>query len=111
MDEAPSDVAEMGALSPDGGLLAVLTMDENMMLLLDPKVVKKPDPADVRMCDGKTIRLIDTTTGKELRRVEGRIDMDVPFTPQRYCCTRADIDAPDCKLDARRASDPGSPAA
>jgi hypothetical protein len=29
--------------------------------------------------------------------------MDVPFTPQKYRRTRGDIDASDCKLDARRA--------
>ncbi|HBI46250.1 MAG TPA: hypothetical protein DDY78_25860 [Planctomycetales bacterium] len=92
----PTDIAEQGfALSPDGRFLAVFTMDAATIRYFDPKAVNKPDPSDLRMCDGKTIRILDTTTGKELHRLEGRLDMDFPsicFSPDGLALTATSAD-------------------
>ena len=76
----PKDVAEVGMVfSPGAEFLVVLRVHEKYLQLLDPTVINKPDPNDIPMCDGKTIRLLDPATGKELRRIEGSLDMDFPY--------------------------------
>ena len=76
----PKDVAEVGMVfSPGAEFLVVLRVHEKYLQLLDPTVIDKPDPNDIPMCDGKTIRLLDPATGKELRRIEGSLDMDFPY--------------------------------
>ncbi len=76
----PMDVAEVGiAFSPGAEFLVVLRADEKFLQLLDPKVINKPDPNDVKTCDGKTIRLLDPATGEEVRRLEAPLDLDFPY--------------------------------
>ena len=76
----PADVPEVGfAFSPGAELLAVLQEHEKHLQLLNPAVINKPDPNDIPMCDGKTIRLLDPVTGEELRRLEAPLDMDFPY--------------------------------
>ncbi len=67
----PSDVVEQGC-SPDGGLLAVLTMDGARL-----------HPADEPVSTAKTIRLSTRIDGKELRRTGGADRHDVSSVHQR----------------------------